>query len=274
MSASDEIQQGKRFSFGRNWASFLRTIDPPRIAVAVQSLQQLLQVDDLQGRTFLDVGCGSGLFSLAARRLGARVHSFDFDPASVACALELRSRFDAEPGQWTVETGSALDEAYLARLGKFDVVYSWGVLHHTGAMWRALELVSERVAPGGLLAIALYNDQGWRSRAWLRVKQCYCSGWLGRQIVLAIFIPWFFVRTVLVSLVRGHNEFRAYRRHRGMSIVHDWTDWLGGLPFEVVAFEDVQTFYESRGFQLTASKRTHRLGCHEFCFRASNADSA
>jgi 2-polyprenyl-6-hydroxyphenyl methylase/3-demethylubiquinone-9 3-methyltransferase len=124
------------------------------------------------------------------------------------------------------------------------------------------------VAPGGRLAIALYNDQGWRSRAWLQVKRCYCSGQLGRAAMTALFFPWFFTRAVLVSIVRGRNEFADYRRKRGMSIIHDWTDWLGGLPFEVAAFEQSVAFFAQRGFRLIHSRRTRRLGCNEFLFVA------
>jgi len=267
MGAPAEIDRGERFSFGKNWSSFLHTLDQSRIDIAVQSLKDLLQVKTLSGQTFLDVGSGSGLFSLAARKLGARVHSFDFDPASVACGKTLRDRFDAAPAEWKIEQGSALDRTYLHALGQFDVVYSWGVLHHTGKMWDALENVSGLVNPHGKLAIAIYNDQGWRSRAWLRVKQLYCRHWWGRGLVLLFFLPWFFVRTVLVSLIRGRNEFATYRRHRGMSIVHDWIDWLGGLPFEVATFEELKQFFETRGFRELTSRRTRRLGCHEFCFQ-------
>jgi len=269
MTALEEIERGERFEFGRNWSSFLRTLDESRIEIARGSLQTLLQVADLKGKSFLDVGSGSGLFSLAARRLGARVCSFDFDPASVRCTMELRTRFDASPGEWTIQQGSALSEDFLSSLGLFDVVYSWGVLHHTGEMWQALDSVAKRVRPGGKLAIALYNDQGWRSRMWHRVKQTYCGSFLGRMTVLLLFIPWFFLRTVLISLLRGRNEFAAYRRNRGMSIAHDWIDWLGGLPFEVARFEDVCEFFASRGFHLINSKRTRRLGCNEFCFERS-----
>lgn len=266
MSATDEIQKGERFSFGRNWASFLDRMDESRIEIAVQSLRDLLQVTDLQGKTFLDAGSGSGLFSLAARRLGATVRSFDFDPDSVACALELRRRYDHGSPDWVIEQGSALDAAYLAALGTFDVVYSWGVLHHTGQMWQALEHIAGLVKPNGKLAIAIYNDQGWQSRAWLRVKQLYCANAFTRALVLVTFVPWFFVRTVLVSLVRGRNEFAAYREKRGMSIVHDWIDWLGGLPFEVATFAAVHSFFAVRRFRLITSKRTRRLGCNEFGF--------
>lgn len=88
-----EIAMGRRFAFGENWRRFLETLSEERVREAGRSLREMLEMPSLSGLSFLDVGCGSGLFSLAARRLGARVRSFDYDPASVACALELRRRF-------------------------------------------------------------------------------------------------------------------------------------------------------------------------------------
>ncbi len=271
-SANEEIQRGQRFSFGKNWASFLKTVDETRVNIAVQSLRELLNVDSLEGKRFLDVGCGSGLFSLAARKLGAKVTSFDYDSASVACAEELRSRFDSEPDLWTITQGSALDSPFLDSLGHHDVVYSWGVLHHTGHMWRALELIKHTVSPEGVLAIAIYNDQGWRSRAWKSVKEIYCSSTFGRRAMTLLFYPWFTVRTILLSLLRGRNEFAHYRRNRGMSITHDWADWLGGLPFEVATYQQLIDFYTKRGFKFVQGKKTRRLGCHELVFRREAAE--
>ena len=134
MTADAEIKAGGRFEFGANWSHFLALLDESRIADAEKSLCEMLGVTDLRDRRFLDIGCGSGLFSLAARRLGAQVHSFDFDPQSVACAQELKRRFFPEDSQWRVGQGSVLDLGYLDGLGHFDIVYSWGVLHHTGSM--------------------------------------------------------------------------------------------------------------------------------------------
>lgn len=141
-SHAKEIAGRQRFEFGKNWTQFLTLLDESRIAEAEKSLRQMLEVESLAGKRFLDIGSGSGLFSLAAKRLGASVHSFDYDPQSVACTSELKRRYFPNDPDWVVEEGSALDAAYVQSLGKFDIVYSWGVLHHTGQMWQALESLS------------------------------------------------------------------------------------------------------------------------------------
>src|SRR6185369_14036983 len=133
---SAEVNAGERFEFGKNWSRFLALLDERRIKEAEDSLKRMLEVETLEGKSFVDVGSGSGLFSLAARRLGAKVHSLDYDPNSVACTAELKRRYFPNDLSWRVEEGSALDRKYLASLGTFDVVYSWGVLHHTGKMWQ------------------------------------------------------------------------------------------------------------------------------------------
>ncbi|MCG6871370.1 MAG: class I SAM-dependent methyltransferase [Gammaproteobacteria bacterium] len=264
-----DLPLDERFGFGANWKNFLRHLDDARMAEARDSLKQMLGRTSLAGLEFLDIGCGSGLFSLAARQLGARVRGFDFDPDSVQCARHLKERFFPDSGDWRIERGSVLDQEYIASLGEFDIVYAWGVLHHTGDLWRALDNAATRVAIGGSLFIALYNDQGALSTFWKRVKQLYGSGWAGRALVVTIFVPLYATVAVLKGLVRHRNPLgyiNTYKNQRGMSVYHDWIDWLGGLPFEVASPGDVLDFLASRGFRLQRLTTTNASGCNQFVF--------
>jgi 2-polyprenyl-3-methyl-5-hydroxy-6-metoxy-1,4-benzoquinol methylase len=248
-----EILRGQRFAFGANWLKFLDHIDEARIALAETSLQDMLESPTLAGLSFLDVGCGSGLFSLAARLLGARVFSFDFDPDSVSCTKNLKERYSPHDSDWLIEQGSVLDKDFLRRLGTFDIVYSWGVLHHTGSMWLALENIESLLKPGGKLFLAIYNDQGILSFYWLCVKRFYCSGSLGKSVVSFFCYPFFAVRSLIADIIYRRNPLHRYgpfSEGRGMSFVRDLKDWLGGLPFEVARPESIFNFYRSRGFIL------------------------
>lgn len=272
---AQEVARGERFEFGANWRSFLGTLDEARIAIAERSLAALLGTGDLCGRTFLDIGSGSGLSSLAAKRLGAAVTSFDYDPQSVDCTLELKRRYFPDDAEWRIESGSALDPEYLKGLGSFDIVYSWGVLHHTGAMWRAIELAAERVGVGGTLVLAIYNDQGAWSNRWRKLKQFYCSGPLARALVFGTIVPYWVLRGLAADLIWRRNpltRYRAYRTSRGMSVVHDWRDWLGGYPFEVAKPEAVLSFLLQRGFELrNLTTSGGSIGCNEFVFMREQA---
>ena len=267
-----EIAAGERFEFGKNWQTFLQSVDGPRIAAAETSLLSMLRCADLAGRTFLDIGCGSGLFSLAARRQGARVHSFDYDAASVACTREIRRRFAVDDANWTIEQGSVLDPEYMTALGTFDVVYSWGVLHHTGRMWDAVDAACRAVRPGGVLFIALYNDLGTRSRRWWRIKRLYnrLPGPL-RPLLTAVAIAPDEAKTLgrLILSGRPLAYVRLWTDHgiRGMNRWRDAVDWVGGYPYQVATPEEVFDFCRARGLALKSLKCGGvGLGCNEFVF--------
>lgn len=262
-----------RFAFGKNWRQFLSVLNDDRIALAEKSVRNLLQIEDLSGVRLLDIGSGSGLFSLAARRLGADVTSFDYDADSVACTTELRRRYFEGDDTWTVQQGSVLDQDFLSTLGEFDVVYSWGVLHHTGAMYQAFENVVPLVAPGGKLAISIYNDQGSWSRRWLKIKKIYngLPGFLKPLFSIAILAPrelkYLCLDTIRLKPWAYFANIRNYSSQslRGMSYWYDLKDWIGGYPFEVAKPEQIFGFFFDRGFtlqKLTTVAGGH--GCNEF----------
>jgi SAM-dependent methyltransferase len=267
MSAITSLED-PRFAFGENWKRFLAVVDEERILQAANQLTEML--GDLKGKAFLDVGCGSGIQSLAAVRLGAsRVVSFDYDLQCVACTRELKRRF-ASSAHWDIQQGSALDESYMRSLGAFDIVYSWGVLHHTGDMWKALDLVTIPVR--NKLMIAIYNDQGWQSRLWKTLKRRYVgSGKLVRKALeLATFaIMWggsLAYYTVKLRPWITISKWRNYSRNRGMSAWSDLVDWAGGYPFEVARPDELISFYRERGFEPHLFALTRRSGCNQFVF--------
>src|SRR3954470_16401378 len=150
---TDLLDVSTHFRFGQNWADYSKLVDDRRISDAVESVKGL--VGDLTGKSFLDIGSGSGLFSVSALRLGAsEVLATDIDEDSVATTRKLLSREDR--GHWQAERISVFELAERLH-DKFDVVYSWGVLHHTGAMWRAVDTAAGMVKPGGLFAFSLYE---------------------------------------------------------------------------------------------------------------------
>jgi len=214
------------------------------------------------------------LFSLAAKFLGAKVHSFDYDSKSVMCAKYLKEKYFWNDDNWKIEVGSVLDNSYLTPLGDYDIVYSWGVLHHTGDMWTALENIEKKVGNNGVLCIAIYNDQGKSSKVWWKVKKIYIS--LPNYLRWIVLTPCYirlwgpsFVRD-FISL-KPFKTWRDYKDNRGMSPHRDLIDWVGGFPFEVAKAEDIFNFYKQKNYHLTSLKTcAGGIGCNEFVFQKSN----
>jgi 2-polyprenyl-3-methyl-5-hydroxy-6-metoxy-1,4-benzoquinol methylase len=261
-----QMPTADRYEFGANWRRFLRDAGPDQILAAERSLLAIL--GPLQGRSLIDVGCGSGLFSLAALRLGAeRVHSFDFDPLSVACTEALRaSRHGAS--NWSIDHASILDKSYVDALGQFDVVYAWGVLHHTGAMWDAIHAVTGLVKPGGTLVLAIYNRSTGliSSQRWLWLKRQYnkSGSWVRRIMEAAQVARWSVIQ--LRQRKSPLRELSRYAEARGMTLMTDVRDWLGGLPYEYATAEEVVGFLQPLGFTETRRRELDpsENGCNEF----------
>lgn len=268
---ADGFEDG-RFGFGRNWLAFADLVDERRIAEAECSLRTLCVRDRLDGLRFLDVGSGSGLSSLAARRLGASVVSFDYDPHSCACTALLRERFRPGDADWRVERGSALDAQYLATLGRFDIVHSWGVLHHTGAMYDGIRKVAALVEPGGLLILGLYRKTRLCA-LWAREKRWYVrASPAAQQRARRTFVAMLRF-AYLLSGRDFENHVTSYASVRGMSFWHDVHDWMGGYPYESITPENAHALLSSLDFrEVKSSTRGYEVGlfgsgCDEYTYR-------
>ncbi|MDZ4226426.1 MAG: class I SAM-dependent methyltransferase [Patescibacteria group bacterium] len=257
------------FEFGKNWQKYVEGhFGEEALERSMESLRTFLPVE-LTGKTFVDVGCGSGIHSLAALKLGARrVVSFDADPHSVEATRRLKAA-TAPEAPWEVLQGSMLDTEFLATLGRFDVVYCWGVAHHTGNLWTALDNLQRLLEADGVLFVAVYNEVVGRlgSAWWLRVKRRYNSLSLaGKKIFEWGYISFNFLKLIL----HGVNPFkvmRDYKRKRGMSWKIDLVDWLGGYPYEYARPEEIFSFYkEQHGMELVRLKTTQYIGCNQFIF--------
>jgi 2-polyprenyl-3-methyl-5-hydroxy-6-metoxy-1,4-benzoquinol methylase len=265
-----KLNKSKMFPFGKNWHKFLSKLNEDKIESAKNSLSSMLGRSDLRGLRFLDAGCGSGLFSLAALRLGAmEVVSFDVDKESVACAQILNDRYGPFPN-WKITLGSVLERDWLLSLGKFHIVYSWGVLHHTGFMWRALKNIILPVDKDGLLYISIYNDQGIISKGWKRVKWLYNAVPVPVKFTMA---AGYYLVILLTKTVQGIVQFRSpsfwytYGSDRGMNLWHDTVDWVGGYPFETATPAELIGFFNNHNFSLINMTRKTGSGCNEFVFQ-------
>lgn len=265
---SNLTELSSHYEFGRNWSEFAARLPENAVDEAVASMSRLIRPEEIAGRHVLDIGCGSGLHALAALRLGAKsVHGIDLDPDSVSTSEALLTRF--APGQaWTLEQRSVFDSAGLDR---YDIVYSWGVLHHTGDMHRAIRLAVERTLPGGLVCLALYRRTPI-CRLWCAEKYVYKNApALLRKMIERIYILSFKIGLAVTG--RSHRDYvTQYVQQRGMEWMTDVRDWLGGYPYQSIS--EVEMLKMAKELGITPLRRFCRkpglgllgTGCDEYVF--------
>lgn len=251
------------YSFGKKWLHFLRwDLNEKACRKSQEGLLKLLCTDSLAGKVFMDIGCGSGLASLAALRSGAaKVVAWDYDPDSVAASMFLRKKFGYTEDQWSVQQGNVLSKEFVQSLPEVDIVYSWGVLHHTGDVWKALSHVDIPLKSDGILVVALYSyDVIEKPEYWLEIKQEYNRAGLVKRFWLECAYLWRHV-----GLRNTYKLYRTKKKQRGMHLWMDICDWLGGWPKEYVWDKDVMEFFEKKGYKL--KKMITGEANTEFCFQ-------
>jgi len=260
-----------RFGFGRNWERYLKEhFSEERVQISKDHLLKFLKMENLNGKSFLDIGCGSGLHSLAALRAGAaRIVSFDYDPHSVLATQMLR-KHAGNLENWRVMQGSILDIQFVAALEPADIVYSWGVLHHTGNMWQAVENTKCLMKNDSVLYIALYGDDlyfGHPKSYWAEIKKRYNQvNWLGKKRIEFWYIWEFYLQKKVGKIPDLIKQAREYKKGRGMDLYRDAVDWLGGWPFEYASVEKVKNF-ASNQLGLELINLTTGQACIEYLFK-------
>jgi len=273
LNMNDLTSKDKHFAFGKNWLEYADKIDDSRIQQAMCDLQRLNNGASFDGKSFLDIGCGSGIHALAALRLGAaRVACVDIDDDSVKATKLTLDRY--APDSEVIVTVESIFDMCPEEHGRYDVVYSWGVLHHTGDMYRAITQAINLVSENGIFIIALYRKTPF-CWMWRYIKRWYSQASKSKQ---KKFMSAYLLLTQKLMRLRGvdvEEKIASYGKSRGMDYHNDVHDWLGGYPYESIKAKQCQKFFEKRGFHLYYSniKKVSKTlglfgsGCDEFSFK-------
>jgi len=275
----DKIDRRMKQQFGKNFKqNLLNAYDETRLNQSIRFIQEYLETETLEGKTFLDAGCGSGVFSIAAQKMGAKVTSFDIDETALVNISELKQLFEVDDKDIILKKGNILDQSFIKSLGQFDVVLCWGVVHHCGDMWKALDLISQTTNKNGIIHLGIYNEaDGWGiypdgrfgpSTFWRKIKKFYSR----LPSLLQSFIDLFCIIGIsVIYLLMLKNPIKKLRENerRGMTWKSDLKDWLIGYPYEYARPEQVFEFMKKRNFTLVKIKTNNGLLTNNYVFQSS-----
>lgn len=253
------------FLFGKNWQNFSKfALNEDKVDQGRKAFQELFGDISFKGKKFLDIGFGQGLAIHFAGESGAECMGIDIDSENLKAIKETNRFFKLELPQ--VKIQSILEEPFVEEhRQQFDIVHSWGVLHHTGDMERALEHAAQLVKPGGIFVMAIYNRH-WSSLAWWWIKKIYNMSpeWM-KGLMISVFYPIIYFAKWLVTKKNPKDKLR------GMDFYYDVIDWVGGFPYEYASLEEITNKIEQKGFickkTIPANVPT---GCNEFLFVKKN----
>jgi len=255
------------FDFGENWVAYSReALTKEKVESARIDFKQLYSGISFEGKRFLDIGFGQGLALLFAKEMGAIVTGCDINHKCKE-SLEITKQVVGYKGEITTIIGSILSKETMNALrgdcnNKFDIVHSWGVLHHTGSMYKSLKDVTTLVENDGYIVLAIYNRH-WSSPLWRFIKFVYCyMPQMVQKLLIAGLTP---IIVASKFIVTGKNPLKC---KRGMSFFHDVTDWIGGYPYEYASSEEICSIMRSKGFTCVRTVLAEvPTGCNQFVFK-------
>lgn len=126
-------------------------------------IARFAKFDATHGKELLEVGVGAGTDHLKFARAGANCTGVDFTKAAIDLT---RHRLKAEGLASRLSRGDA--ESLPFADDRFDIVYSWGVIHHTPDTARAAREILRVLRPGGHFCVMIYNARSIvAAQAWL-----------------------------------------------------------------------------------------------------------
>ncbi len=263
-----------QFDFGENWKDFsVKAINSQRIEESLKAFRELIDNKELNNETFLDIGFGQGLGLLNATLLGAKTVGCDINPKCGEVLQYNKNKYpDLADKQIPVVIGSINETKTVNEIkricNQFSIVHSWGVLHHTGSMWKSIDISCNLVKSGGWFILAIYNKH-WSSILWKYIKWFYnVSPKFIKWLMIKIFYIIIFAAKFLVTFKN------PLKKERGMNFYYDIIDWLGGYPYEYATHNEIKDYVEKKGFKMIKSKTPEvPTGCNEFIFQRINTNN-
>src|ERR1044072_4860473 len=201
----------REFEFGTR--EYFDSIEEYRYREYAPWMKEALAFDRYAGKRVLEIGCGTGTDLLQFERGGAHVTGIDLTPRSIEIS---RQRFEVYGLKGGFAIGDAESLAFPDE--SFDVVYSFGVLHHTPDTERAIS-EAHRDLGGGRPIVMISRRASFYYWGGLMLKRGVFKGELARRTPAEIMR-----RYVEYTETGGRPLVKAYTRREACHLFRNFSD--------------------------------------------------